>query len=310
MNFKTVFLFSALILAASAQVDLQAFDIFSTDLFVDPIITTDSFSAANPLVASNTVLDSGVPGGERDLAIVAETGPSNRVLSTSVSSAIWSVSTPNDISGFGLMQYDGVDGVTQLDGPTVNGLGGFDVTLNGAATALHVIIESDLPTEYTFFFYDSNDQLSSSPAIQIPGDSNFADYFINFSDLDGSANLASLGAMEILVEAFGAVDTVMQGFFMSGPATVPVPSIPPVPTPAPEASPNGFTWYTFDDDDNGRSPCGDEPDRRSYFLSDDNIVYYYFFGFDFTTQEASSSDASTAVLSAAAAVAGVAAAVL
>lgn len=306
MNFKTVFLFSALILAASAQVDLQAFDIFSTDLIVDPIITTGSY----PQVASNSVLDSGVPGGERDLAIVAESGPSNRVVSTTVSAAVWSVSTPTEVSGFSLMQYDGVDGVTQLDGPTVNGLGGFDVTLNGAATALHVIIDSDQDTEYTFHFYDSNNQLSSSPAIQIAGGTNFEDYFVNFSDLDGSANLASLGAMEIVIEAFGTVDTLMQGFFISGPETVPVPSIPPVPTPAPEASPNGFTWYTFDDDDNGRSPCGDEPDRRSYFLSDDNIVYYYFFGFDFTTQEASSSDASTAVLSAAAAVAGVAAAVL
>jgi len=311
MSLKTVFLFAALILAASAQdVDLQAFDTFSTDLIVDVIITTDSFSPSAPLVEENTVLDNSIPGGERDLAIVAESGPENRILNTGVTDGIWSVSTPGGVSGFSLMQFDGVDGDTQLDGPTVNGLGGFDITLNGAGTALHVIIQSDIETEYTFFFYDSNNQLSTSPVLEIPGDSTFADYFVTFDSLSGSANLASLGALEILVEAFDAVDTQMQGFFISGPETVPVPSIPPVPTPAPEPSPNGFTWYTFDDDDNGRSPCGDEPDRRSYFLSDDNIVYYYFFGFDFTTQEASSSDASTVALSAAAAVAGVAAAVL
>jgi|Transcript_8620 hypothetical protein len=310
MSLKTFFLFAALIVAVAAQdVDLSAFDSFGVDLTVPVIITTDDFDAQNPLVQSNTVLDSAVPGGERDLAIVAENGPSNGVLVTGVSGNLWSVSTPPQVSGYSLMQYDGVDGQTQLDGPTVNGLNGFDVTLGGAATSLHVIIESDVPTEYTFFFYDANNQLSTSPTLNIPG-GDFDDYFITFATLSGSADLTNLGAMEILVEAFDNVDTTMEGFFFSGPASNPSPSIPPVPTPAPEPSPNGFTWYTFDDDDNGRSPCGDEPDRRSYFLSDDNIVYYYFFGFDFTTQEESSSDAATAVLSAAAAVAGVAAAVL
>lgn len=311
MGLKTIFFFAALVLVASAQdVDIQAFDSFSSNTLVEIIITTDSFSASNPLVSSNTGLDSSVPGGERDVAVVAESGPENLVVHTGVTGGQWSVSMPGSVSGYGLMQYDGVDGVTQLDGPTVNGLNGFDITLGGAATSVHFIIRSDNPTSYTVFFYDSNNQISQAPAVQIPGTDDFNDYYVTFASATGSANLSSLGALEIEVEAFNDVDTTMQGFFLAGPESVPVPSIPPVPTPAPEPSPNGFTWYTFDDDDNGRSPCGDEPDRRSYFLSDDNIVYYYFFGFDFTTQEASSSDASTVVLSAAAAVAGVAAAVL
>jgi len=36
-------------------------------------------------------------------------------------------------------------------------------------------------------------------------------------------------------------------------------------------------WYTFDDDDEGRSPCG-EVERQTYFLADDNLIYYYFYG--------------------------------
>merc|ERR1711898_76792 len=85
---------------------------------------------------------------------------------------------------------------------------------------------------------------------------------------------------------------------------------PPQPPPTPGASPSpspagGFTWYTFDDDDNGRSPCGDEPDRRTYWVSDDNLIYYYFYGFDRPQVLADESANSGAIISMSALVAGI-----
>merc|ERR1712137_260813 len=78
-------------------------------------------------------------------------------------------------------------------------------------------------------------------------------------------------SLELLISGEDAIDAILRTVEIVGLDD----PVEPSPSPTPAA---GFTWYTFDDDDNGRSPCGDEPDRRTYWVSDDNIIYYYFFG--------------------------------
>lgn len=309
ISFKVLFVVFALLAAAVvAQEDIQLLDDFSSTLALGaPIITGQTANTATGSQDDNTVL-----GGSRDLGVRVDTAEDNLVISSSVAAGIWSVALPftdSPIAGVALLQYDGPDEVTTLNGdPTVNGLQNYDLTIGGLGDALHVIIKNDLATTYTFTFYDANNQISTY-TLPVPNQSatpSFIDYYVPFSDLSGNADITNLGALEIAVDFSNPVDTAIQPIFVSGPAPQPAASIPPVPSPAPVPVANGFTWYTFDDDDNGRSPCGDEAPRRSYFLSDNNIVYYYFFGFDFTTQEASSSDAATAIVSTAAAVVAVA----
>jgi len=217
-------------------------------------------------------------GGERDLSLTAESGTSNLPLTAGVSAGSWAVSTPNEASGFSRMQYDGVDGSTSLQ---ENGLGGLDMLARGG-DAFRLLIQSDIDTEYTITVH-SNGGSQSDFSIIIPGDDTTNEYIILFSEFSGNADFSSIGALEILIEAFDNVDTFVEIFEFVGfpPSITPTPSVPLVPSPSASPSPNVVTWYTFDDDDDeGRSPCGDEEPRRTYFLADDNIVYYYFYGFE------------------------------
>merc|ERR1719227_98817 len=170
------------------------------------------------------------------------------------------------------MQYDGIDGSIQLRS---TGLGGVDMTA-GSADGIRALIQTDIDTEYTFTVYGMNGEVSSIQQ-DIPGTDTTSEYIFPFSSFTGNTDFTRVGAVEILIEAFDNVDTFVSVLRTSGPVVSP--SATPTPGASPSPSPaGGFTWYTFDDDDNGRSPCGDEPDRRTYWVSDDNIIYYYFFG--------------------------------
>lgn len=249
----------------------------------------------------------GIIGGQRDLAIVAEDGDSGKVLTSGVSNGEWTLSTPQDTSGYALMQYDGVDSEISLGNPSLNpGLGPFDVTFAGRGDSFRLLIETDIQTQYEFTLYDSQGRTSTATLV-IPGDDAVHEFFIFFNDFDGNADFTQTAAIEVLIEAFNNVDTVIDAFTISGPIQ-PSSSLPPVPSSLPSPPPpGGFTWYTFDDDDNGRSPCADDVERRTYFLDDNAVVYYYFYGFDYV--EASPSSASTlAVYTSAAVLLGVVAA--
>lgn len=251
--------------------------------------------------------DSGIIGGQRDLLIVAESGDGGKVLTSGVSNGEWTLSTPQDTSGYALMQYDGVDASVSLGNPSLNpGLGPFDITFNGAGDSFRLLIETDIQTEYDFTIYDTQGRTSNTILV-IPGDDSVHEYFIFFDDFTGTADFTQTAAIEVLIEAFNNVDTVIDAFTISGPVQ-PSSSLPPVPSSLPSPPPpGGFTWYTFDDDDNGRSPCADDAERRTYFLDDNAVVYYYFYGFDYV--EPSSSSASTlAVYTSVAVILGVVAA--
>merc|ERR1711974_443100 len=188
---------------------------------------------------------------------------------------------------------------------------GIDITAN-QAQQFRFVIESDFATIYTLIINDMQGR-SSDLIVDAIGDDVERDYTFDFNSFVGNADFTNVGSIVLEVEAFAEVDTVITFFGTIGPSNQPsasrTPNPPPppppgaspsqTPTPTPAPSGNGFTWYTFDDDDNGRSPCGDEQPRKTYFVSDDNIIYYYFFGVNdhlVTTTESGSSILAVAVI--------------
>jgi len=266
------------------KVEIDSFEVQSDTLII--VVGYDAF----PITQTSAVQNAGILGGERDLLLTVETGEQGLVFSTGVTGGQWSVAAPNGASGYALMQYDGVDGSIALNNV---GLGGVDLTVN-SASAFRTFIQSDIDTFYTFRIYSGN---AESQFVQnIPGDDTTHEYVINFTSFSGSADFTNVGAIEIEVDAANNVDTFVQFF---GTAGIVAESVTPTPAPSIAPSPTAaqFTWYTFDDDDNGRSPCVDNENRKTYFLSDDNIIYYYFYGFDEPAQVVTVSSAASVAAS-------------
>merc|ERR1712137_170022 len=188
----------------------------------------------------------------------------------------WAVSTPKGAATETILQYDGADETMDLN---TNGLGSIDLTDGGLGLSFRFSIISDIETVYSIAIYSPNNGVCTADVL-FPGivgtDYDLEDTIVDlsFEDLDGNCDLESVGALELLISGEDAIDAILRTVEIVGlddpvepspsPTRTPQPSAsrPPSPTPAPAA---GFTWYTFDDDDNGRSPCGDEPDRRTYW---------------------------------------------
>ena len=277
MSAKVLLLLFAVFACVFAQnrEDKRIIDPFTPD--TDPIIILIQNQNQLPITEEAFTQDAGIMGGERDLSLTAESGNNNLVLTAAVTSGQWSVATPNSARGFALMQYDGVDGSLGL---RENGLSSVNLRANGA-DAFRVLIQSDIETLYTFFVYSSGGGQSEF-SITIPGDDTTNEYNFEFNSFSGNANFGAVGAIEILIEAFDNVDTFVELFHTSGPiqspSSTPAPGVSASATTPP--GPGAFTWYTFDDDDNGREPCDEATPKKPYFIADDNIIYYYFYGFD------------------------------
>jgi len=224
---------------------------------IDRIIVDDYSSGTNsivitipenpnfPIVDSDIFTDtsaSNLLGGERDLELTVENGPSNRILVSQVNGGEWNTATPNSASGFAVMQWDGTDNDAANLNPT--GLGGIDLTDTGLADEFHAIIETDIDTSYTFTVL-SQDGSECSRTVEIPGDDTPQDYFLGFSTFTQGCDFSDVGAIEILVEAFDNVDSIIYLFAVSGeddpsPSNTPAPSpsnspgVTPSPAPSPE----------------------------------------------------------------------------
>jgi len=251
-----------------------------------------------PETLFQAVESDGVVGGERDMQLTIVTGGNLQITTSSISGNTWNVANAKANVGSAFLQYDGVDGSATLN---TDGLGGVDITANNGLR-FRLLLESDLATFYTITVADVEGRTSES-VIDVAGDDTTQEYVIDFDDFQGNADFTNVGAVEIEVELFTQTDAILSLFAVVGP-NVPSPSNSPAPnpsasnspapnpsasnTPAPSSSlsntptpsPIVATWYTFDDDDEGVSPCGDEPSRKTYWVSDDDIIYYYFFGFN------------------------------
>jgi len=271
MNFKALLLLVVVGLAA-CQVQKRIIDDFLVDTNT-LIILIDTDLLPQTLVGSTQ--DPNILGGERDLSVTAETGLDNNVLTAGVSGGLWAVSTPNGASGFAVMQYDGLD-----NSPVLNpvGLGSIDITAD-SAFAFQLVVQTDIDTEYTIDLFSVGGG-SGSAILEVPGGNTAVQFLVLYTDFDGNVDFTAISAIQITVECHENVDALLLTFTTWGPSTPSQTATPAPPAFTASKSPNPYvSWYTFDDDDEGISPCGDEGDRRTYFLEDGDIVYYYFYGF-------------------------------
>merc|ERR1712063_237211 len=243
-----------------------------------------------PETLFQAVESDGVVGGERDMQLTIVTGGNLQITTSSISGNTWNVANAKANVGSAFLQYDGVDGSATLN---TDGLGGVDITANNGLR-FRLLLESDLATLYTITVADVEGRTSES-VIDVAGDDTTQEYVIDFDDFQGNADFTNVGAVEIEVELFTQTDAILSLFAVVGP-NVPSPSNSPAPSSSlsntPTPSPIVATWYTFDDDDEGVSPCGDEPSRKTYWVSDDDIIYYYFFGFNDGLDTVSASSSS------------------
>jgi len=289
MAWKVTLLLLCLVLGALAQSRTQISVIDDYSAVSAPLVIVITPTTVLPETLASFTLDNGILGGERDLILTAQNGTIGKILSVGVNEDTWSVSSPPQASGIAVCQYDGVDNSTNIN---VKGLGGVDLTTSSVDSFL-LSITSDVTTTYTI---DVTDLVggSSTQDIQIPGDPDVLnDYYVTFVTFHGNADFTNVGSIVITIHAFDNVDTSVDIFALAAPTTTPVSVTPtpspsnnasPVPPPPPASSPSsvpvpGQTWYRFDDDDDGKSPCGDERDDNTVFLADYNAIYYYFYGF-------------------------------
>jgi len=247
----------------------------------------------------------GLLGSERDLFLeiddsLANTQTSSQIVFDNVLDiGYWSASTPIGASGFSFLQYDGRDNSVNL---APSGLGGVDLTFSGVATFLYVNIANDVSTEYDFQV-TSTSGTTCTFTLQIAGtdgNSPRIDYYIPYSLFTPSTCFSSVGSIQVALQQFEQVDSQLYLFAIFGsvpsgtptrtpapPTQSPTPSQTTAPSqsstpsgsPTPSSTPSQvLSWYTFDDDDEGVSPCGDELPRRTYFLDNDLVIYYYFYG--------------------------------
>lgn len=267
---------------ANAQNSIVGFiDDFTTDTDLLTVIIGGAGEITEFDSASTIAATSGsIAGEERDISIQANSGITNRIATTTVSGNEWQTALPNSVACTAQLQYDGIDGSPNLAAGGLNGLNLRDDN----ADSFRLTYKSDLDTEYIITVYDLSGA-TSTISVPVLGTSSSAadlqDGFFFYEDFVGSADFTNVGAIEVTLTANDNVDAVLGLFAISAPTVVPEPSIAPNPSALPSPDPvDDFEWYTFDDDDNGRSPCGDEPERRSYFLDDRGIVYYYFYGLE------------------------------
>jgi len=227
----------AAIVAGQSTGTFQRFAIDDFKSGVNNLFITIPQNPSFPIEQVSIYTDSGNPagllGGERDLKLAAESGPAGRLLTSQVADGEWSVSTPNGASGFANIQYDGKDNSFNLDN---NGLGGIDFTDGGLAEAFTAIIEADVATEYTFTVTSSNGNQCTRTQT-IPGTQVEASYYIPFSSFTGNCDFEDVGAIDIFIEQFANVDSLITLFAVVGDPD-PTPSHSPSPTGNPQSLSN------------------------------------------------------------------------
>ena len=261
--FLAVLALVSLSLAQTTREDKFIIDPFNPDTPVLVIQADGTPTQTFPITDSISTQSSTILGGERDLELVVSTATSRTPVSSSVSGGQWIVATPNGATGFAIMQYDGLDASPTL---AATGLGGSDFTARGG-DAIRVSVQTDIDTLYSFTITDMAGR-SGTAEVEVPRGNVISDAFIEFSSFGGSVDFSQVGSLELQIEAFDSVDCFMDLLSVVGPPQLVSPS------PIPELD----DWYTFDDDDNGVSPCTTNAKRRTYFLSDDLLIYYYFYG--------------------------------
>jgi len=287
-------------------------------------LTSGNISATSFFTSAQGVNSNDILGGERDLQYTAESGSAGRVFSTSISvvngSGEWQISTPNGGSGVVLAQYDGIDnsialnvkGFGAISG--ANSQGGIDLTQGGTTTEFSVVVQSDQSTSYSIFAYGP-DGTKCTNSFDVPQGNIVVNSQLTFTSFTGTCSFSNIGALEIYVQAFANVDTLVSDFKTEGTnPTTPTATITPSPgalpsnSPSPSSPPSravapsqgecycfcpAFTCeLVFDPDD--------DENNAYFFVSDDGFArskgYFGGYGFYYAGQNRTN-DASSLVVS-------------
>jgi len=236
-----------------------------------PVSSSSSFSQAGC---------NGLVGCARDMRMTVTSGSQGRTCTSNIFTVAdselfvgeWAVSNPKNFRTVTLLQYDGPDNSIDLD---LVGLNSIDMTDGGLATGVQVTIISDLESIYQFDIY-SPDGGVCQRTIQsnaITGEYDLEEIFlyIDYSEFEGNCDLTNVGAIEIALPSFDALDAIMRSFRAVG---LPDPDVPS-PSPSPVVEPEvcdcncpvfrcGLVYAVPGDDD-------DDVDDDT--VDDDDIVY-------------------------------------
>ena len=146
--------------------------------------------------------DEDLIGGERDLLLHVDYAPSGRNISTNAGSGLWSVNSPQSVSGFFLLQLDGKHNSSTLD---LSGFGPRDLTAGGQAQALNATLKTTTQTQFSFFFYNANGDVCSSHVAIPNGYNKRINYYFPYNQFRGDCDFGAITAIEISIEAFSQV---------------------------------------------------------------------------------------------------------
>lgn len=197
----------------------------------DSTIVCSSGQQSGCTQSETSINDSSVIGGQRNILLSADRGDGTLFQSAVVLSS-WTSSTPNDSSGFSVMQYDGQDGTSSLD---VSGL--LEDLTEDLADAFELDVETDVTSDLTLSVYEGGQTCEFGPFTVVGNPGVVQTFDIDFSQLSNNCPLTNVGAIEILVEMFDNVDVVINKFVTTG-------EIAPTPSPSPAPGPSSSSSRT------------------------------------------------------------------
>lgn len=208
---KVIFALLATLLFLGA---VNAVDVFTVDTFSPnrPPIQAQTAETPNPNTATNGGFQTGDnvigPGNQRDIFLTVTAEPFI-VAFVSMTGGTLGAAYAQDSDGIARISWDG-DQDTDFMGPNASpGLGGLDLTTDGAF-AFVVDITTDHEVEYTFSIVTGSDRSSFLLFVPDVGDDTtiqtFAMPYVGFT---GAADFSNVDAIEMLINfnISGAIDT-------------------------------------------------------------------------------------------------------
>lgn len=201
-------------------------------LVLDTFDVPQNLTALGPAnTSSGSVSGAGIYGGERDMVVTTTAGIPVLGLNTQTLGANQLAhSADATVTGFTLLQWDGVDGSSTLN-PV--GLGGADLTNGGLVTGLGIRVSlNDLPADITLTVYDASDPTGltfSQASLSLPGGIfSDTDFLVNFASFttdgpNGAADFTNAGAVEMLIDGAQQSTDLVFSFIQPGSTLVPEP---------------------------------------------------------------------------------------
>lgn len=174
-----------------------------------------------PLTDGSSVSGGGIIGGNRDLRLSTDSGPSPFSSNAEVLGGVAQLANNTQFSSDLLFQWDGLD--TDPDFVDFTGLGGIDLTAGGDNAFEIGLVFDDLPASLMMTVHSMD---GSSSSVTFPGTGLIfteISIFIPYETFFGSADFSNVGAIELLISSpLNGLD-ISFDYVQTGLAPVPVP---------------------------------------------------------------------------------------